>query len=98
MIFFTSTTKYYEITGGMDKLSNAFLPQLREHILMPYKVDKIIQEDNKVMLQGNHEQTLEQFTITSDFAIITIPFSALRFVEVQPYYLFSLFKKEQFVN
>lgn len=51
MIFFTSTTKYYEITGGMDKLSNAFLPQLREHILMPYKVDKIIQEDNKVMLQ-----------------------------------------------
>lgn len=96
MIFFTSTTKYYEITGGMDKLSNAFLPQLREHILMPYKVDKIIQEDNKVMLQGNHEQTLEQFTITSDFAIITIPFSALRFVEVQPYYLFSYFKKEQF--
>ncbi|PFN61446.1 amine oxidase [Bacillus thuringiensis] len=93
MIFFTSTTKYYEITGGMDKLSNAFLPQLREHILMPYKIDKIIQEDNKVMLQGNHEQTLEQFTITSDFAIITIPFSALRFVEVQPYYLFSYFKR-----
>ena len=29
MIFFTSTTKYYEITGGMDKLSNAFLPQLK---------------------------------------------------------------------
>ncbi len=93
MIFFTSTTKYYEITGGMDKLSNAFLPQLREHILMPYKVDKIIQEDNKVMMQVNNGETLKRFIITGDSAIVTIPFSALRFVEIQPYHLFSYFKR-----
>ncbi|MBE5105104.1 flavin monoamine oxidase family protein [Bacillus thuringiensis] len=93
MIFFTSTTKYYEITGGMDVFPNSFLPQLKDNIFISYKVEKIIQEDNKVMLQVNHEQTLEQFTIISDIAIITIPFSALRFVEVQPYDLFSYFKR-----
>ncbi|PEQ03028.1 flavin monoamine oxidase family protein [Bacillus toyonensis] len=93
MIFFTSTAKYYEITGGMDALPNAFLPQLKDNIFMSYKVEKIIQEDNKVMLQVNHEQTLDPFTITSDIAIITIPFSALRFVEVQPFHLFTYFKR-----
>lgn len=93
MIFFTSTTKYYEITGGMDKLSNSFLPQLKEHILMSYKVDKIIQEDNKVMMQVKNGETLERFIVTGDIAIVTIPFSALRFVEIQPYHLFSYFKR-----
>ena len=56
MIFFTSTTKYYEITGGMDKLPNSFLPELKDNIFMSYKVEKIIQEDNKVMLQVTHER------------------------------------------
>ncbi|KWU53910.1 amine oxidase [Bacillus mycoides] len=93
MIFFTSTTKHYEITGGMDALPNSFLPQLKDNIFMSYKVDKIIQEDNKVMMQVNHEPTLEQFIVTGDIAIVTIPFSALRFVEVQPYHLFSYFKR-----
>lgn len=93
MIFFTSTTKYYEITGGMDALPKAFLPQLNENIFMQYKVRKIIQEDNKVMMQVNCEQTLEQFMVTGDVAIVTIPFSALRFVEIQPYDLFSYYKR-----
>ncbi|EEK79343.1 Amine oxidase, flavin-containing [Bacillus cereus R309803] len=93
MIFFTSTTKYYEITGGMDALPKAFLPQLNENIFMQYKVGEIIQEDNKVTMQVNHEQTLEQYTVTGDIAIVTIPFSALRFVEIQPYDLFSYFKR-----
>ncbi|MGH0427834.1 flavin monoamine oxidase family protein [Bacillus hominis] len=93
MIFFTSTTKYYEITGGMDALPNSFLPQLKDNIFMSYKVDKIMQEDNKVMMQVKHEHTLEQFIVTGDIAIVTIPFSALRFVEVQPYHLFSYYKR-----
>lgn len=60
---------------------------------MQYKVGEIIQEDNKVTMQVNHEQTLEQYTVTGDIAIVTIPFSALRFVEIQPYDLFSYFKR-----
>ncbi len=93
MIFFTSTTKYYEITGGMDALPNSFLPQLKDNIFMSYKVEKIIQENNKVMMQVNNEQTVSRFIITGDIAIVTIPFSALRFVEVYPYHLFSYYKR-----
>ncbi|WP_038813020.1 flavin monoamine oxidase family protein [Bacillus anthracis] len=93
MVFFTSTTKYYEITGGMDALPKAFLSQLNENIFMRYKVEKIIQENSKVMIQVNHEQTIERFMVTGDVAIVTIPFSALRFVEIQPYNLFSYYKR-----
>ncbi|PFP64235.1 amine oxidase [Bacillus cereus] len=93
MIFFTSTTKYYEITGGMDALPKAFLPQLNENIFMQYKVEKIIQDDNNVTIQVKHEQTIEKYTVTGDIAIVTIPFSALRFVEIQPYHLFSYYKR-----
>ena len=93
MVFFTSTTKYYEITGGMDALPKAFLSQLNENIFMRYKVEKIIQENSKVMMQVNYEQTIERFMVTGDVAIVTIPFSALRFVEIQPYNLFSYYKR-----
>lgn len=93
MVFFTSTTKYYEITGGMDALPKVFLSQLNENIFMRYKVEKIIQENSKVMIQVNHEQTIERFMVTGDVAIVTIPFSALRFVEIQPYNLFSYYKR-----
>lgn len=60
---------------------------------MSYKVEKVIQEDNKVMMQVIHEQTLHSFMVTGDIAIVTIPFSVLRFVEVQPLHLFSYFKR-----
>ncbi|KEK24113.1 flavin monoamine oxidase family protein [Bacillus gaemokensis] len=93
MIFFTSTTKYYEITGGMDALPSSFLPQLKEDIFFHYKMTKIVQQDNSVMIQVNHEQTLEQFMITGELAIVTIPFPAFRFVEVEPYHLFSYYKR-----
>lgn len=43
-IFFTSTSHFYEITGGMDQLPQAFLPQLKENILFHQKMTKIVQE------------------------------------------------------
>ena len=93
MIFFTSTAKYYEITGGMDALPHSFLPKLKDDILFRYKMTKIEQEDNRVIIQVNHEGKLEEFHVTGDVAIITIPFSALRFVEVKPEHLFSYYKR-----
>ena len=44
-------------------------------------------------MQVNYEQTIERFMVTGDVAIVTIPFSALRFVEIQPYNLFSYYKR-----
>ena len=65
---------------------------------MRYKVEKIIQENSKVMMQVNYEQTIERFMVTGDVAIVTIPFSALRFVEIQPYNLFSYYKRRAIQN
>lgn len=93
LVFFTSTTKFYEITGGMDALPQSFLPQLKEDIRFYHKMTKIIQHHNGVTIQSNHEQTSEQFMVIGDLAIITIPFSTLRFVEVEPYPSFSYYKR-----
>ena len=44
---------------------------------------KKLYKNSKVMMQVNYEQTIERFMVTGDVAIVTIPFSALRFVEIQ---------------
>jgi monoamine oxidase len=93
-IFFTSTTRFYEITGGMDRLPQAFLPQLKEDILFHQKITKILQYNNCVTIHSTHQQTSEHSTITGDLAIVTIPFSALRFVKVEPYNSFSYDKRK----
>lgn len=93
-IFYTSTTHFYEIMGGMDRLPQAFLPQLKENILLHQKMRKIVQKKNCITIHSIHEQTSEQFTITGDYAIVTIPFSALRFVTIEPYDSFSYNKRK----
>ncbi|MFC7443245.1 flavin monoamine oxidase family protein [Laceyella putida] len=92
VIFLNPHMRFYEITGGFDRLPRAFLPQLKEDILFQQEVRKIIQHDNKVIIRSVHTQTAKPFEITGDIAIITIPFSVLRFVEVEPYHSFSLNK------
>ncbi|MGG1661793.1 flavin monoamine oxidase family protein [Brevibacillus sp. NRS-1366] len=88
-ILFTPTTQFYEISGGFDKLPRAFLPQLKENIYFNCKMTKITQHDNYVTIAGTQTITSEPFQITGDLAIITIPFTALQFVKVEPYSSFS---------
>ena len=46
---------------------------------MRYKVEKIIQENSKVMMQVNYEQTIERFMVTGDVAIVTHPIFSFTF-------------------
>lgn len=87
------TNRYYEITGGMDLLPKAFLPQLKDVIYFNQKMTKITQHHNSVTIHSSHPATLAASTLTSDLAIITIPFSVLRFVQVEPHHSFSYFKR-----
>ncbi|AGK53558.1 flavin monoamine oxidase family protein [Bacillus sp. 1NLA3E] len=91
-IYFRSN-RFYEITGGMDLLPRAFLPQLNEIIMFNQRMTKIVQHNNSVTIHSTHQDTLEQSTITGDLAIITIPFSVLRFVKIEPYQSFSYYKR-----
>lgn len=94
LALFTSAPRFYEITGGMDLLPQAFLPQLKENIWLHQKMTKIVQHENRVTIHSTHQQTSEHFTITGDLAIVTIPFSALRFVKIEPFHSFSYAKRK----
>ncbi|WP_066371229.1 flavin monoamine oxidase family protein [Neobacillus fumarioli] len=87
------TKRFYEISGGMDLLPKAFLPQLQENIRYNQKITKIVQQPNSVTIYATDPHTYQTSTYTSDLAIITIPFSVLRFVEVEPYHSFSYYKR-----
>lgn len=77
----------------MDRLHYAFLPQLKTNILYHRKMMKVSQNANSVTIHCQHQQTAEHVTFTADLAIITIPFSTLRFVKGEPYHSFSYYKR-----
>jgi monoamine oxidase len=88
LILFTPGIKFYEITGGNDQLPKAFTNQLKDNIQYGQYVKKIKQHDNQVTISSVHK-ILEPFQITGDLAIVTIPFSVLQFVEIEPRHSFS---------
>jgi len=75
-----------EINGGADLLPKAFLPALRDgcagdsHIRFGAKVTAIDQSPNDVTL--HYRTRAGRFSITGDYAIITLPFSVMRHIEV----------------
>ena len=79
---------FYEITGGNDLLPKAFTNQLKDNIYYGQNVKRIVQHDNQVTVHSVH-RILEPFQITGDLAIVTIPFSVLQFVEIEPRDSFS---------
>jgi monoamine oxidase len=89
LILLNENIRYYEIPGGNNRLPFAFLPQLREDILFEQKMTKIVQHNNQVTIHSIHTRTSQPFKITGDIAIITLPYSVLRFVEVEPRHSFS---------
>ncbi|BCU81858.1 putative L-amino-acid oxidase YobN [Polycladomyces abyssicola] len=88
LILFTPNIRFYQITGGNDQLPKAFLSQLKDDIRYGQKVKKIVQHDNQVTIHSLHK-ILGPSQITGDLAIVTIPFTTLQFVEVEPVNSFS---------
>jgi monoamine oxidase len=69
-----------QIRGGMDQLPSAFLPKLGARIRFGAKMVAVGQSDSSVTI---HYRTRGgRFTTTGDFAVITVPFSVMRHVEV----------------
>jgi monoamine oxidase len=81
--------RFYEFAGGNDMLPRAFLPKVEKDILFQRRMTKIVQHQNGVTIQSINERTSETFNITGDLAIVTVPFSVLKFVEVEPHDSFS---------
>lgn len=85
---------FYTITGGMDLLPQAFLPQLENDIMYSQRMTKIIQHPNQVTIQSLHTELMTTSETTCDVCILTIPFSLLQFVEIEPYHSFSHNKRQ----
>ena len=94
MILFDPTVSFYEITGGNDQLPKAFLPQLEENILYGHQMTKIVQNSNQVTIHCKQTESLSPIEMTCDICILTIPFSIMQFVEVEPHNSFSHNKRK----
>lgn len=88
---------FYEITRGNDQLPKAFVSQLKDDIKYRQRVTKIVQHNNQVTIHSVHTTIKEPYQITGDLAIVTIPFTVLQFVEVEPRNSFS-FNKWKAIN
>ncbi|HEX7064114.1 MAG TPA: flavin monoamine oxidase family protein [Bacillales bacterium] len=93
IIFLQPDLPFYEISGGNDQLPNAFLPRLKDNLFLNHKLTKIKQNPAKVTLYGEDIHTSKPFSVTGDFAVVTVPYSVLPFVEVEPRHSFSYFKR-----
>jgi monoamine oxidase len=94
---FNEETKFYEIMGGNDQIPLSFLPQLHSDIYLSQRVERIIQNDGGVLFQTRNLITGESQTFSGDYAVITIPFTALQFIDIEPYHSIS-FKKWQAIR
>ena len=73
-----------EIDGGMDRLPNAFLPHLRQRVHFGARMVALDQSDRGVIV--HYKTAAGRFSITGDYAIVTVPFPVLRHVEaIKPF-------------
>jgi monoamine oxidase len=73
-------TNMVEVVGGMDHLPRAFLPELRGHIRFGARMTAIDQSADSITV--HYETAAGPAQVSGDYAIITIPFAALRHVEI----------------
>jgi monoamine oxidase len=69
-----------EIVGGSDNLPNAFYRELQDRIRFGAEVHAIDQDPDSVTIHFKTESG--RYSVTGDYAIVTLPFSVLRQVEV----------------
>lgn len=90
----TPTDRYWELVGGFDVLTEALAAPLRNDIRMGRRMTRLVQSDSGVRIETTAESGTENSCdgapiqpaecFEGDYAIVTIPFSALRFCTVEP--------------
>ncbi|TGB05151.1 flavin monoamine oxidase family protein [Halobacillus salinus] len=82
---FGDETKFFEITGGNDRLPYSFYPQLKDNIYFNQKVVKITQFDQGVSVESTDTRTKQKWCWQADYVISSVPYTAFQFMEVDPY-------------
>ncbi|WP_221564921.1 flavin monoamine oxidase family protein [Alkalihalobacillus sp. TS-13] len=89
VILYSKDISFYEIKGGLDRLPKSFIPQLDENIYFNQKLRRIDQTTNQIMFSCLDTKTGQATEVQGDSAIVTLPFTVLQFVDVQPRNSFS---------
>ncbi|MCX4750846.1 FAD-dependent oxidoreductase [Kitasatospora sp. NBC_01287] len=86
--------RYWELEGGTDTLTTALAAPLRNELRMGRRMTRLVQTDTGVRIETTAESGTEEScdgaptgpveSFEGDYAIVTIPFSALRFCSVEP--------------
>ncbi|MGG1572490.1 flavin monoamine oxidase family protein [Fictibacillus sp. NRS-1165] len=93
LIFIKPELRWFEITGGNDQLPQAFIPRLGDRLLLEKRIRKIVQGPKTVTLHTEHPSSRQTETFEADRVIITLPFSVLNFVQIEPEQSLSYFKR-----
>jgi monoamine oxidase len=88
------TNRYWELDGGTDVLTEALAGKLRNELRLGRRMTRLVQTDTGVRIETTAESGTEEScdgaptkpleTFEGDYAIVTIPFSALRFCSIEP--------------
>ncbi len=88
------TNRYWELEGGTDRLTEAMAAPLRNDIRMGRRMTRLVQTATGVRVDTTAESGDEESfdgapippteSFEGDYAIVTVPFSALRFCSVEP--------------
>ncbi|WP_229758642.1 flavin monoamine oxidase family protein [Peterkaempfera bronchialis] len=88
------TSRYWELEGGTATLTDALTAPLRKHIRSGRRMTRLIQTAHGVRIETTAESGTEEScdgaprapkeTFEGDYAIITVPLTALRFCDFEP--------------
>lgn len=83
-----ATTRYWQVEGGLWRLPYALEPELHDEIRLDRRVIRIVTSDGgdgpAVRVETVDEAGAPTEEHTADLAIVTIPFSSLRHVVIEP--------------
>ncbi|MDH6115586.1 monoamine oxidase [Kitasatospora sp. MAP12-15] len=88
------TNRYWELEGGTDTLTQAMAAPLQGELRLGRRMTRLVQTDTGVRIETTAESGDEEScdgaptdpteVFEGDYAIVTVPFSALRFCDIQP--------------
>jgi monoamine oxidase len=87
--WFEASPKFHAIEGGNDLLPYHLYEQLKNEVRLNEKVTRIDVCHDEVFLTSTNKLSLQQSITKADFAIITIPFSSLNLIQIEPSSAFS---------
>lgn len=91
--FLDRESPWYAIRGGNDQLPRAFYPLLKNELYFNHKVMEITCRKDSISLAYTHLENGNNGSLDSEYLLITVPFVALKNINIYPPTAFSYKKR-----